>query len=85
MVAGIVLSGRHSRKTHKVKRTANSVWNSFHKLRLTRNSVSCPIIHIAVFDKHRRYSIYLGELRLSSRALFEDSKSGKLKIGRAKV
>ncbi|KAH3677565.1 hypothetical protein WICPIJ_008972 [Wickerhamomyces pijperi] len=69
MVAGVVFDGQTSR-TQIVKKTASPQWNSEHKIRLKRQRVSSPIIHIAVYDKHRKYSMYLGELRLSLVDLF---------------
>jgi phosphatidylserine decarboxylase len=75
MMAGIAFNGRQTKKTNKVKKTANPVWNSSIDLLLT---AGCPNIQIAVFDKHRRYSIYLGELRLSVVDLFEDSSAGQV-------
>ncbi|KAH3679960.1 hypothetical protein WICMUC_000703 [Wickerhamomyces mucosus] len=34
-------------------------------LKLEGGDIGAPVLYIAVFDKHRKYSIYLGELRLS--------------------
>jgi phosphatidylserine decarboxylase len=71
MVAGLAFNCER-RRTRKCKRTANPVWNSHLRLSLTRGDTS-DVIHIAVFDRHRKYSIYLGELRVSMLDLFHDS------------
>lgn len=77
-VAGIALNGQ-TKRTNKIKHTANPIFNSSLQLRLTGYSINGPILHIAVFDKHRKYSIYLGELRLSVVDIFEDSDKGLTK------
>lgn len=45
-------------------------------MRLSGYNIGGPILHIALFDKHRKYTLYLGELRLSVVDLFEDSETG---------
>lgn len=73
MVAGVAFNSQR-RRTRKSKRTANPVWNSSVRLRLSALDTS-DAFHLAVFDKHRKYSIYLGEVRLSLIDLFQhDSK-----------
>lgn len=63
---------RQRRRTRKVKRTVGPVWNSTVKLSLSPNDNS-DVIHLAVFDRHRKYSLYLGEIRFSVIELFKDS------------
>lgn len=68
-----------TKRTHKIKHTANPVFNTSLQLRLTGYSIGGPILHIALFDKHRKYTIYLGELRLSVVDLFEDAEKSLTK------
>lgn len=75
-VAGVAY-GRQSRRTQRIKKTANPVWNFSLQFTLKRDA---PTVYIAVFDKHRKYSLYLGELRLSLLDIFtEDSETGAIK------
>lgn len=68
-----------TKRTNKIKHTANPNFNTSTQLRLTGFSIGGPILHIAIFDKHRKYTIYLGELRLSVVDLFEDIDKGLTK------
>ncbi|CCH41646.1 Phosphatidylserine decarboxylase proenzyme 2 [Wickerhamomyces ciferrii] len=74
-IVSLAFNGQ-TKRTHKIKHTANPTFNTSLQLRLSGYNLGGPILHIGIFDKHRRYSIYLGELRLNIIDLFEDNERG---------
>lgn len=64
-----------SRKTHKKLSTINPSWDQTLSLPLKSYDKSL-ILHLSVWDKHRAYKLYLGELRIDITQLFKTEDEG---------